>query len=120
MIPWQIIIASIWKSEEIISNDVPGLGVVDVTLKVQYTLASEEKVLGYKCAKVDLTGSGTGTLGEGKGDIDIKLKGSLWLAVKEGKLIKMTSEDTEKLKITGPNGQVELEQFIVMSNELIP
>ena len=109
-----------WKSEEIISNEVPGMGVIDITLAMQYTLSSEEKVLGFKCVKILLAGSGSGTLGEGKGDINIKMKGALWIAPDKGELIKVSSEETDNLKIAGPNGQVELDQIVVVSAELIP
>lgn len=109
-----------WKREEIISNEVPGLGVIDISIAMQYTLAAEEKMLGLRCVRIAMVGSGSGMLGEGKGEIDIKLKGSLWLAVEEGKLVKVETEDNETMKLAGPDGQIEVIQVVSLVNELIP
>jgi hypothetical protein len=109
-----------WTSEDIMSNKIPGLGILDTKLTMHHTLSSEETVLGFPCVKILLEGSATGTLAEGKGGSELKLKGALWFAPDKGDLIKMRTEHTEKLKFAGPEGPIQMETAAVVSTELLP
>jgi hypothetical protein len=108
-----------WKNEETLSTKLQGLGVMDTRLTMQYTLAAEEAVLGLRCVRILVEGSGVGTLPEGKGDNRIKFNGTLWFAPEKGDLIKVVMQDTEKLKVVGPNGPVEMSTTAVITTELM-
>lgn len=109
-----------WKNEEIISNKIPGMGTMDTKLTTTYTLSSREDVLGFPCVKILAAGSGSGSLGDGRASHELKVKGTLWFAPGKGDMIRMVTEHADTMKVTGPNGPLQMDTTAVVTTEMIP